>query len=252
MSRAQPFVIVKDDDPSVPPPALAGPHRLLPAPSDDEAERERKRIEKRQREAAEPVEAWDRYRALRHALDEAQKLEDLADHKARFALILMGALNALLVVLELRADLLGLFSASPRPWVVGAVAVYGLTAFYFFLQAIEALRPRAIARGLARPADGPLEDGPAQLRHHEAILRRGPESYLQAWREVRVEQLNAEIALQLHAQAEVNQAKQRALHRLYAGLRVMAFLVAVLVVVGALGSQAAASGPRSALPAVGR
>jgi hypothetical protein len=124
---------------------------------------------------------------------------------------------------------------------VGAVAVYGITALFFFLQAIEALRPRAVSRLLARPPSGAREEYPARLRQHDAILKRNPEAYLQAWREVRVGQLNAEIALQLHEQAEVNQAKQRALHRLYGGLRVMTLLMAALVVIGALGSRGAAA-----------
>src|SRR5713226_2221266 len=40
------------------------------------------------------LDSWERYRALTDVLDEATDLVDLADHKARFALIIMTAINA--------------------------------------------------------------------------------------------------------------------------------------------------------------
>lgn len=193
--------------------------------------------DKRLRKARAPIEAWDRYRVLRHAFDEAQKLEDLADHKARFALILMGGLNAFLLVLEFRIDILGLLSASLRPWVIGYLAVYGLVAFHFFLQAIEALRPRSIDSGEGLPAD--IEDRPAGLRDYRKIVEQNLPSFVRNWREVRVGQLNTEMVVQLHEQAQVNRAKMRALRQVYAGLRVMTLLMAGLVLVAVFGARSA-------------
>jgi hypothetical protein len=193
--------------------------RLRPPVS--EAEKEARRAEKRLRELEEPVEPWDRYRALRQTLDEAQKFEDLADHKARFAMILMGALNALVLFVAL-SELSGGFSLAAQPSVAAYMALCGLAAIYLFHQAIEALRPRALHR------EGPEAIG---LRHHDDILRRTDEAYLSAWRDVRVEQLNDEIARQVRRQAEVNKAKETALIRLYAGLRIMMFLLVGLVLI---------------------
>jgi hypothetical protein len=172
-----------------------------------------------------PIEPWERYRALRQTLDEAVKFEDLADHKARFAMILMGALNALFFFMVLSGAARRLLSASP-PWVVGYLALCGAAAFFLFHQAIEALRPRTSRKPSGIPEATPDAIG---LRHHDDVLRRSDDAYVSAWREVSVEEINTEIALQVHRQAEVNQAKERALTRLYAGLRVAMLLLVGLV-----------------------
>lgn len=40
------------------------------------------------------LEPWERYRALDDTLDHMRDVSDMGDQKARFALIIMGALNA--------------------------------------------------------------------------------------------------------------------------------------------------------------
>jgi len=193
-------------------------------PSED-PDKDARRAEKRQREMAEPVEPWDRYKALRQTLDEAQKFEDLADHKARFAMILMGGLNALLVFGAL-SDGSGARSLTSQPGLSAYLGLCGVAVVYLFHQAIEALRPR----GLRRPRAESEGERAAGLRHHHDVLQLSDAAYLAAWRQVRVEQLNDQIALQVHRQAEVNRAKEKALTRLYSGLRVMMILLVGLVV----------------------
>jgi hypothetical protein len=230
----------------LPPPGERGPsepRRLPPltSPAPD-PDKEARRAEKRLRELSEPVEPWERYRALRQTLDEAQKFEDLADHKARFAMILMGALNALLLVLAL-SESSGVASLASQPWIVGYLLLCGSSAIYLFHQAIEALRPRSSNRPRSSVRDAGGEPAEAGLRHHDEVLRQDQEAYLSAWQRVCVEQLNREIARQVHQQAQVNQAKERALTRLYAGLRVMMFLLVGLVLILVTGPRSTTTPP---------
>jgi hypothetical protein len=75
------------------------------AAADDVGEKVRKKERRRQLEAARPLDSWERYRALNDATDEAYDLIDISNREARFALIVMGGLNALLFVVATRSDL---------------------------------------------------------------------------------------------------------------------------------------------------
>ena len=112
-------------------------------------------------------------------------------------------------------------------WLGGYLLVYAVVAVYFFIQAVDALRPRAAtprspSRGLSFDA--------SRLRLLERVLTQDVASYAQAWRDVRFDQLHNELALQNHRIAEINEEKYAALGRLYGGLRVLALLLAGLVV----------------------
>jgi hypothetical protein len=177
---------------------------------------------------ARPLDAWERYRALNDAVDEAYDLIDISNREARFALILMGALNALLVVAASRADVIGALAAQQRVWAAVLLGLYALAAVYFILQAIEALRP-----GRFRPKFGTWTadsaDYPKKVRYFEDVVQRDLEGHWQAWREVQIGQLNAELAVQLHGLCIKNEAKRAGLRRLYAGLRIMTLMVTGLL-----------------------
>jgi uncharacterized protein YjiK len=196
-------------------------------------EKERRREEKRRLDAHRPLEAWERYRALVDTLDGAQELVDLADHKARFALLIMGALNAVLFVLGTRTEVVGAIPEHLRGWVGAYLLIYAFVALYFFLQAIESLRPRKSRPQISYPGDATFEDYPMGLRFYEDALRRDVEAYRRAWREVRFGQLNAELAVQAHSLARINHAKYGALQRLYVGLQIMTLMAAVLLTLDA-------------------
>jgi hypothetical protein len=107
-----------------------------------------------------------------------------------------------------------------------------LVAAYFFVQAIETLRPRRFEP--QQPVrSGVGEDSPPGLRFYADILRRDPEAHAAAWREVRIGQLNAEVAQQIYALARINEAKYAALRRLYTGLKMMTLAGAVFLVISA-------------------
>jgi hypothetical protein len=195
----------------------------------------RKRAEKARalaEDAHRPLDSWERYRALCDALKEANDLVDLADHKARFALVIMGALNAVMFIVATRPQLLSVMPPRAHAWLGVGVVAYALVAAYFFVQAIETLRPRRFQP--QPPASGSAgEDRPLGVRFFADVLTRDPEAHAAAWQDVRIGQLNAEVARQIYTLARINDAKYAALRRLYTGLKAMTLVGAVFLVVAA-------------------
>jgi hypothetical protein len=193
-----------------------------------------KKQKRLRKDAHRPLDSWERYRALTDVLDEALDLVDLADHKARFALIIMGAINAVLFIVGTRTDVLWKLPAWARAWLSAAFVIYIVIALYFFFQAIESLRPRKSQPQVRYAGESGLEDHPLGIRFYEDILSRDVEAYRRAWRDVHIGQLNAELAVQAHALAAINQAKFNALRRLYRGLHIMIFMGGALLAMAAL------------------
>jgi hypothetical protein len=187
----------------------------------------RKRELKSRADAARPLDSWERYRALNDAMDEVYELIDIQNREARFALILMGGLNAAVMLATTRADLLTSLPASSKAVVASLLCVYGVFAFSLMLKAVDALRP-----GHFRPRledwSRDSEDYPKGVRYFEDVIERDASGYWEAWREVRLAQLNAELAVQVHSLCRTTNLKRLALRRLYSGLRVMTFLLAGL------------------------
>jgi len=196
----------------------------------EEAERLRRRERKRLHDAERRLEGWERYRALIDASDEAYELIDISNREARFALILMGALNAVALVLVTRADALSMLPARDRYWMVALFVAYIVMAVGFLIQAIEALRP-----GRFRPHlwdwTGEHDDRPAGVRYYEDVIQQTAAQHWKAWQDVRLTQLNSEIAVQVHSLSLKNHAKHVAIRRLYGGLRVMALVLGALMIV---------------------
>ena len=202
-----------------------------------EARAERKALRRQQKlreDAHRPLDSWERYRALTDVLDDAMELVDLADHKARFALVIMAALNVAMFFVAARADLAIRLPARWQPFLAVYFLVYVLVALYFFLQAIESLRPRKNQPRVRYFGEAGLEEHPLGVRFYEDILSRDLEAYRRAWREIRIGQLNNEVAVQAHALAEINRAKYGALRRLYVGLQVMTLMGVGVVGLAAL------------------
>ena len=97
---------------------------------------------KRLLDGARPLDAWERYRALNDAIDEAYDLIDVSNREARFALLLLGGLNALILLAASRSDLVGALDARQRLWTGILLGVFAVAAVYFVLEAIQALRSR--------------------------------------------------------------------------------------------------------------
>ena len=206
---------VRGDEPA---PAVAA------ASADELARKRERKEEKRRAEAARALDPWERYRVQVDAVEEGLDLAETADRKVRFALVVMAGLNVGLFALATRGELLGLAHAPLRGWLGLYLLTYALVGVYFFLQAVEALRPRG-----PRPSPG-VALAARGLRDPGEALRYDLDSYQRAWREVSFDQLNAELARQGHRIAGVNEEKFAALGRLYGGLRVLALMFGGLVV----------------------
>ena len=194
--------------------------------SADEIKR-RKKESKRRHDAVRTLDAWERYRALVDASEEAFEIIDIANREARFALIVMGALNAVPLVVVSRADAFSVLSPGEQYVMGGLFLGYAALVLTFMLGAIEALRPGRFCPALSDWPDDSA-DRPVGIRYYEDIIRRSARENWAAWQTVRVSQLNAELAVQVHSLALKNHAKHIALRRLYAGLRVMALALAGL------------------------
>ena len=193
-----------------------------------------KKQKKPLKDAHRPLDSWERYRALTDALDEAIDLVDLADHKARFALVIMAAVNVVLFFSADAPDPLKARRSRCSSSSASTSLVYILVALYFFLQAIESLRPRKSQPQVPPATQTGIEEFPLGIRFYEDILRRDVDDYKKAWQEVRIGQLNAELAVQAHALAQINRAKYAALRRLYKGLQIMTLMAVGLVALGGL------------------
>lgn len=235
----QPFALTQPSEPVVGdrPPKENGKkdkekHKEKEKDKDKERDHKKKKKEKEEFRKADP---WQRYKALLDTLKESQDLVDLADHKARFALMIMGALNAAILLVGTRSELLTRIPVQVRPWLYLYFGVYAAIAIYFLLQAIESLRPRSVPV-LPRKGAVSEKDESLGLRFFADALRYDAPTYLKAWQSVRVSQLNAEISGQLHTIARINKAKYSAVAKLYVGLQAITVLTAGLLI--ALGAMA--------------
>ncbi len=176
-----------------------------------------------------PLTPMELYRALNDALDEGHDLFDLSNRDARFALILMGGLNAALVIAASQTNLREQLSPLERQIEGSIIGIYALFALAFLLQAIAALRP-----GQYRPQ---LEhwrrergDVPKGVRYFEDVVQRNTAAHWDAWRDVTLRELNAELAVQVHSVALKNSSRKAALRGLYSSLRLMTGVFAAILI----------------------
>ncbi len=169
------------------------------------------------------------YRALDDALDEGYDLFDLSNREARFALILMGGLNAALVIAATQTSLIAQLSPAERQ-VVGAVAgIYAVFALGFVLQAVQALRPGQFRPAMKHwPRD--RKDFPKGVRYYEDVVARDTAEHWEAWKTVTLRQLNAELAVQAHSLALKNNTRKKALRALYNNLRIMTIVLSLILI----------------------
>ncbi|MEO8501757.1 MAG: SdiA-regulated domain-containing protein [Vicinamibacteria bacterium] len=197
---------------------------------DKDRDKDKGKKKKKQKEETRKADPWQRYKALLDTLKESQDLVDLADHKARFALMIMGALNAAILFAGTRSELLTRIPAHLKPWFYLYFGIYAFVAIYFLLQAIESLRPRRHPP-LPRKSTISEKDESLGLRFFAEALRYDAPTYHDAWQSVRVSQLNAEMTSQIYTIARINNAKYAAVSRLYLGLKAITVLTAVLLIV---------------------
>jgi hypothetical protein len=148
-------------------------------------------------------------------------------------MILMGGLNAALVILASQTSLGADLSPLERQIEAGVTAVYALFAIAFLLQAIDALRPNQYRPRMGEwRADRP--DYPRGIRYFEDVVQRDTEAHWQAWRNVSLDQLNAELAVQLHSLCLKNHTRKIALRGLYRSLRNMTVVFSAILLLFAI------------------
>ena len=72
------------------------------------------------------------------------------------------------------------------------------------------------------------------MRYFEDVVLRDTEAHWQAWRAVSLQQLNAELAAQLHSLGRKNQARKIALRRMYRSLRMMTIVFSAILLLFAV------------------
>ena len=203
---------------------------LPPDPLDDKDAKKREKEARRLEAERGPLAPAFRYRAMQNAVEMTQDLIELADRKARFALVIISVLNAVALVVVVR----GGEAVLPRDGAWGVaisaeVVIYVAVTVWYIFQAIEALRPRGAAPTDALPTV--VQPGASmRMLFHGDIVRRPRAEYRRVWDELRMDNLTTELADQLHILSGINQDKYAALARLYRGVSVMTGLLTVTLV----------------------
>lgn len=205
---------------------------LIPAAVEDfsppkgEAKAERRKRKEMARFAEDRVlDSWERYRTLSDHCKMLLDLTELYDRRSRFALLILGGLNALNLLLVVRADLPSLWEQAPL--LLGSYAVcYVLLSLGLLAYAISVLKPWTVDATLDHRAD--RNDNALYLA--DISPRRSVEDYCERWQRAQIGQVNRELSVMAFRWAATNAAKLGALDRVYFGLYVLAALTAALFV----------------------
>ena len=196
-----------------------------------QARKRHKREAKLRRDAERPPDSFERFRVLMELVSEGRQVVDLADHKARYALVIVGVLNAGVLFLLARGHLISDVPSGVEPWLIGFSIAYALLTFVFVLHAVDCLRPRQLhyAQLLSDAGRSAAHEVRPRLMYWEAIAGYELEAYQHAWGAARMEQINSEVVVIAHRLALLIRAKYAALGRLYLGLVILVVLAAVLL-----------------------
>lgn len=189
---------------------------------DDEARTERRRRKELARlDECRVLDPWERCRALNDHCDRLLDLTELYDRKTRFALLILSGLNALNLLVLVRADVSGPLKVGSAPMAL-YVACYALMSLCLVVYAISALRPRT------RHASERVRPDGAGVRLTDDTVVQTLDEYCERWREVQIGQVNRELSVIAYRRARVNKDKVKALHRMYLGLYTLVALTAGL------------------------
>jgi hypothetical protein len=195
----------------------------MPDPIEELSAKKLKKLEKNS--DTRMLDPWERYRALIDTYEAFFDMNELADRKTRFALVMMGALNALNVILGTQ-KMFGDLTAGVKPLVAGYFTLYAILSLYFFVQAIATLRPRI---SMFPSGKQPAVNARAGLRFIGDVVMTGDNDYYQRWNTVEIGELCRETANHVQVVARVTDVKFKALDRVYNGLTAMTALSALMV-----------------------
>ena len=194
---------------------------------DEKAQKAARKLEL-ERGLLDPAE---RYKALVNAVKASQDLIELADKKARFALVIMSVLNAVAVLIVVRGGDAVLPTSGVFALLVRAEFVaYAVVTVYYIAQAIAALRPRSVRPTSRRDLPSTVEPTASmRVLFYADVLGRDRAAYADLWERLRTDNLTAELADQHYTLSWINSQKYRALDRLYFGLAVMTVMLASVI-----------------------
>ena len=112
--------------------------------SQKQARRREKAEAKMGLQASLPPDHWERFRILTDCISEARQVVSLSDHRTRYALMIIGVLNAGLFAVFSRPHLINELPTGIRAPLVAVIVGYALLTLAFVYYAIEALRPRRL------------------------------------------------------------------------------------------------------------
>jgi hypothetical protein len=204
----------------------------LPALTDEHknARKRRKRETKLRRDAERPPDSFERFRILAELVREGRQIIDLIDHRARYALVVIGVLNTGVFLVVSRGHLFA--GSAARAWMIGVLLIYAAVTVLFVYYAVDCLRPRRMEYGHLMNAHATEADphpGPRGVLYWETIASYELDAYRRAWGAVRMEQLNAEVVVIAHEQARLIRVKYAVLGRLYTGLSAAVVLAGALL-----------------------
>lgn len=196
------------------------------------AKKETKRDRKLARLRQSQLDPRELGRNLWEVVNQGRRLIELADHKARYALVVMGAVNAGVFVLATRSEhFVQLVPDAFRAFFSFLIFPFGLMTVVFLVDAYNSLRPRPPALPSNRELPEDHESRPVGLVFWGTLLTHSVEHYQRAWETVHRGQLNNELAAMAYTLASSVRDKYRALHRLYIELLVIILLAAAMLAV---------------------
>lgn len=192
---------------------------------------------KHERDQVRRLDAWEQYRALWDGIDFKRQLINMGDKKVRFALVIMGALNAVLLIVLTRGPVIRLIPDSVRIWLALLLVGYGIVTFMFMVHAIEALRPAPEARNQdAREWESREFGKDAESRTRPVgLIIRGPlqsisfEEERRVWSHARLCDVNAELVLFNRASSFILGRQHAQLRKVYQGLKLLVILAAIVL-----------------------
>lgn len=199
----------------------------------DDDDKDDKKAEKKKRKQQEQsletgsLDPWDRYRVLTDLLDVQSDISEMADKKTRFALVILGAVNAVNLFVVARPEIVLGDQQVRASWMGIYLTSYIILSLYIFVQSIGALRPRVAA--LMKKIDKDGVENLHGLRFTSTIISMDFNTWYEQMKNSQYGDINREVALSIRLVSEVVASKYSKLGNMYAGLMVLVFLSAGLI-----------------------
>ena len=203
--------------------APSSPEDFLRSIDDAKIERRRQKDAERSLETR-VLEPWERYHALVDHYDAVQDVSEQNDRKARFALLILGSLNALNLAIAMRGEWIGVKVESSTV-VMAYLAAYALVSLACCFCAVAALRPHT------REGD---ESGWSKPLLPHATAAQTLDEYRDNWRTAEIGALIREMDSLVYGAVRNNEGKLQSLHRVYVALYLLVALTGGFVCAQAL------------------